>query len=111
MTKMPKVTAGSGNIFADIGLPDSDELLLKAELVSEIMRLMKLRKLTQAKAAAMTGVAQPDLSNLFRGRLRGFSIERLLAMLTAFGRDVEVVVRPGAKAGKKGGMKFRRVAA
>ena len=111
MAKTPKFEASSGNIFADLGLPDSEELLLKAEIVSELMRLMKLRKLTQSKAAILTGVAQPDLSALFRGRLLGFSIERLLTMLTAFGRDVEVVVRPAAKPGKKGGMRFRREAA
>jgi predicted XRE-type DNA-binding protein len=111
MAKTPKFEASSGNVFADLGLPDSEELLLKAEIVSEIMRLMKLRKLTQSKAVALTGVAQPDLSALFRGRLRGFSIERLLSMLRAFGRDVEVVVRPAANAGKKGGIRFRREAA
>jgi predicted XRE-type DNA-binding protein len=75
-------------------LENADELLLKAEIVSEIARLMKQKKLTQAKAAVLTGTAQPDLSNLLRGRFRGFSIERLMLMLTAFGRDVEVVVRP-----------------
>ena len=111
MAKLPKFEIGSGNIFADLGLENADELLLKAEIVSEIARLMKQKKLTQAMAAALTGTAQPDLSNLLRGRLRGFSIERLMLMLTAFGRDVEVVVRPAPRSRKQGGIRFKSVAA
>ena len=111
MGKLPAVERSSGNVFADLGLPDADELLLKAGLLAELLRLMKLRKLTQAKAAEMTGVAQPDLSNLLRGKLRGFSVERMMKMLTAFGRDVEVVVRPTPKSRKAGGITFRREAA
>ena len=105
MSKLPKFEKSSGNIFADLVLENADELLLKAEIVSEIARLIKLKKLTQAKAATLTGTAQPDLSNLLRGKFRGFSIERLMLMLTAFGRDVDVVVRPAAK--KQGGIRFR----
>jgi predicted XRE-type DNA-binding protein len=111
MNKLPKFEKSSGNIFADLGLENADELLLKAEIVVEIARLMKLKKLTQAKAAALTGTAQPDLSNLLRGKFRGFSAERLMLMLTAFGRDVDVVVRPAAKSRKQGGIKFKRAAA
>ena len=77
----------------------------------EIARLMKLKKLTQAKAAMLTGTAQPDLSNLLRGKFRGFSAERLMLMLTAFGRDVDVVVRPAAKSRKQGEIRFKRAAA
>lgn len=111
MSKLPKFDKSSGNIFADLGLDNADELLLKAEIVSEVSRLMKLKKLTQAKAALLTGIAQPDLSNLLSGKFRGFSIERLMLMLTAFGRDVDVVVRPAAGAKKTGGIRFRREAA
>lgn len=111
MTKLPKFEKSSGNVFADLGLPNADELLLKAQIVTEISRLMKAKKLTQAKAAVLCNIAQPDLSNLLNGKFRGFSIERLMMMLTAFGRDVEVVVRPAAKAKKTGGIKFRREAA
>lgn len=111
MAKLTKFEVGSGNIFADLGLENADELLLKAEIVSEIARLMKQKKLTQAKAATLTGTAQPDLSNLLRGRFRGFSIERLMLMLTAFGRDVEVVVRPAPRSRKQGGIRFKIVAA
>jgi predicted XRE-type DNA-binding protein len=68
-------------------------------------------KLTQAKSASLTGTSQTDLSNLLRGRFRGFSVERRMLMLTAFGRDVEVVVRPAARSKKHGGITFKRVAA
>ena len=111
MSKLPKFEKSSGNVFADLGLDNADELLLKAEIVSEIAWLIKLKKLTQAKTASLTGTAQPDLSNLLRGKFRGFSIERLMVMLTAFGRDVDVVVRPAAGAKKTGGIRFRREAA
>ena len=64
MAKLPKFEKSSGNVFADLGLPNADELLLKAQITFEIERAMKLKKLTQAKAATLMGVAQPDLSNL-----------------------------------------------
>jgi predicted XRE-type DNA-binding protein len=111
MSKLPEHEVSNGNIFADLGLPNADELLLKAQIVTEISRLMKLKKLTQANAAKLTGIAQPDLSNLLRGKFRGFSIGRLLLMLTACGRDVDVVVRPARRSNKTGGIRFRRQAA
>ena len=111
MKKLPDHEVGSGNVFADLGLPDADELLLKAQIVGELARLMKVKKLSQAKAAALTGVVQPDLSNLLRGRYRGFSVERLMLMLTAFGRDIEIVVKPAKRSRKQGGIRFRREAA
>lgn len=111
MEKLPKHERSGGNVFADLGLANAGETLLKAQIISEIARLMKVKKLTQAKAAALTGIAQPDLSNLLRGKFRGFSVERLLTMLTAFGRDVEVVVRPAPRSRKAGGIRFRSEAA
>jgi predicted XRE-type DNA-binding protein len=97
---MPKskieIHESSGNIFADLGLPDSEELLLKSQIVVELHRGIKSRKLTQTAAAKLIGIAQPDLSNVLRGRFSGFSTERLMRMLTAFGRDIDIVVRkPG----------------
>jgi predicted XRE-type DNA-binding protein len=111
MAKLPKYEVSSGNVFADLGLPDAEELLLKSQLVIELQRLIKLRKLTQSKAAALMGVAQPDLSNLLKGKLRGFSVERLLLMLTAFGRDIDIIVRPAARSRKQGGIRLKRSAA
>ena len=64
------VEVGSGNIFADLGLPDAEEMLLKSQIVMELSRLIKQRKLTQTAAAKLIGIGQPDLSNLLRGRFR-----------------------------------------
>jgi predicted XRE-type DNA-binding protein len=111
MSDLPEFEKGSGNVFKDLGLENADELLLKAEMISEISELLKQRKLTQADAAKLTGIAQPDLSGLLRGRIKGFSIERLLMMLNAFGRDVEVIVRPAPRSRKQGGITFRSEAA
>ncbi len=111
MARLSTIEKSSGNIFADLGLPNPQELLLKASIVSEIANAMKLKKLTQAKAAVLTGIAQPDLSNLLRGRTQGFSVERLMFMLTKLGRDVEVTVRPTAGTKKTGGISFRRLVA
>jgi len=89
-----KITRGSGNVFADIGLPDAEEYMTKAKLAYRICDIIEERKLTQAQAAKVLGVDQPKVSALVRGRLEGFSIERLLRYLNALGRDVEIVVRP-----------------
>ena len=86
------VTRGSGNVYADAGLPDADTQLLKAELVARLSDIIRARGLTQIKAAHLLGVAQPDLSNILRGRFRGYSVERLMRMLTAFGCEVSIVV-------------------
>jgi predicted XRE-type DNA-binding protein len=85
---------GSDNVFADIGLPNPEEHLLKAHLVLKIDRLMKQRGLKQVEAAKLLGVKQPDISKLLRGEFRQFSVERLLRFLVALGQDVEIVVKP-----------------
>src|SRR6266699_4499277 len=71
------VTPSSGTVFADLGLRHADELLAKADLAHAIQQLIQARGLSRPSAARRLGVAQPDLSNLYRGRLEGFSIERL----------------------------------
>lgn len=111
MKESPAHETGSGNVFADLGLPDAKELLLKSEIVAELARLLKSRKLSQAKAAALVGVAQPDLSNLLSGKLRGFSVERLLRMIAALGRDIEIVVKPPRRTKERGNIRFKRSAA
>ena len=70
--KLPAHEGGSGNIFADIGLPNAEEHLLKAALVVQLHRLIKARKLTQTAAAKIAGIKQPDLSNILRGHFQGF---------------------------------------
>jgi predicted XRE-type DNA-binding protein len=94
MKKLPPHTKGSGNIFADIGLPNAEEHLIKAQLVVKIDALMKARKLRQVDAAKLFGVKQPDISKMLRGDFRQFSVERLMRFLVALGQDVEIVVRP-----------------
>jgi len=110
MTRRVKVDVGSGNIFADLGLPDADAHFLKAQIVAEIYRLTNQRKLTQAQAGKLIGISQPEVSRMFKGNFREYSIDRLMAFLTAFDRDVEIVVRPHKKAGR-GRITFSPIAA
>ena len=101
----------SGNVFADLGLPDSEERQLKAGIVAELQRLIKERELTQVKAAKLVGVSQPDLSHLLRGDFDDYSAERLMKMLTAFEQDIEIIMKPHRKAGQRGRITFKRFAA
>jgi predicted XRE-type DNA-binding protein len=93
---MPKreldYTVGSGNVFADLGLPNPEELLAKAELAHKITILIRERGLTQAQAAKLLKVDQPKVSALIRGRLTGFSIERLMRFLLLLGLDIRITV-------------------
>lgn len=88
-----KVERGSGNVFADLGHPEAEVHLLKAELVTRIDEIIRRRKLKQIDAAKLLGLSQPDVSRLLRGNFRDYSVERLLRLLTALGRDVEIVIR------------------
>ena len=87
------VEHGSGNVFADLGLPDADAHLLKAGLVVRIDAIVRRRGLTQTEAARLLGLSQPDVSRLLRGDFREYSLERLLRLLTTLGRDVDIVIR------------------
>lgn len=89
------VREGSGNVFSDLDLPDADELWAKAQLAAEIAAAIHDRGLTQDEAAEQLGTSQPTVSNLVRGRLRGFSFDRLVNFLNVFGRDVEIRVGAG----------------
>lgn len=87
----------SGNVFADLGLPHSEQELLKAKLTLQIYRLIKGRDLTQAEAGKILGIKQPHVSLLMRNRSGSFSVERLMDFLTAMGQDIEISVRPARK--------------
>jgi len=96
---MPKRKAieqepSSGNVFADLGLPNADEHLIKAGLVVKIGRIVRQRELTQAAAAQLMGIDQPKVSAMLAGEFRGYSVERLMRFLVALGHDVEIVVKP-----------------
>src|SRR5437763_837548 len=97
---MPKRKAlelepSSGNVFADLGLADAAEHLVKAGLVVKIQRILQQRHLTQAEAAQIMGIDQPKVSAMLGGRVRGYSVERLMRFLVALGHDVEIVVKTG----------------
>jgi predicted XRE-type DNA-binding protein len=91
--KQTAITRGGGNIFADLGLPNADEHMLKARLVICIDKMIEHAGLTQHAAAKKMGVSQPDVSDLLRGRFEGFSLERLLGFVRALGSDVEIKVK------------------
>jgi predicted XRE-type DNA-binding protein len=85
---------GSGNVFRDLGIPNAEEHLVKAQLVFKIDSIMKDRGLKQAETADLLGVKQPDVSKVLRGDFRQFSVERLLRFLVALNQDVEIMVKP-----------------
>ena len=88
-----EIERGSGNLFADLGRPDAEAHLLKAGLVIRIDEIIRQRGLKQVEAAKLLGLSQPDVSRLLHGSFREYSVERLLRLLTALGRDVEIVIR------------------
>ena len=96
-----RVTRGSGNVFADLGLPNAADLLAKAELAVAISRVIKERG-SQREAAVLMGIDQPKVSRVLGGRLDDFSTERSLMFLVGLGRDVDIVVRPAPKSRTRG---------
>lgn len=94
MAENIEIHSGSGNVFADLGLPNADELLIKAKLADQISDIISQRKLTQAEAANLLGVDQPKVSALVRGKLSGFSVERLFRFLNTLGSDIEIRIIP-----------------
>src|ERR1700730_7233826 len=93
-----RVEEGSGNVFADLGLPNPEQELLKARLTLQIYKIVKARGLTQAQAGENLRVKQPPVSALMRHRAGNFSIGRLMEFLTALGQDVKITVKPTRKA-------------
>ncbi|MCA9474074.1 MAG: helix-turn-helix domain-containing protein [Nitrospirales bacterium] len=89
-----KITRGSGNVFADLGFENPEEMETKAKLVSQINAIIKKRKLTQKQAGVILGITQSRVSDLARGGLSGFSVDRLLRLLNKLDREVEIVVKP-----------------
>lgn len=82
----------SGNVFADLGLPDAEEMLAKADLASQINDLIKKKNITQIEAANLLGVDQPKISLLAQGKLAGFSLERLFKFLNILGQNITITV-------------------
>lgn len=88
------ITRGSGNVFTDLGLPQAKELHTKTKLAVSLNRLLDSHGLTQAAAAKLLGLPQPKISALRRYKLDGLSVEKLMVLLTALDRDVDIVIRP-----------------
>ncbi len=84
----------SGNVFKDLGLPNAEELLAKAELANAITCVIEDRKISQQQAARITGTSQAKISDVVRGRLDQFTIDRLIKMLMAFDQDVRIELAP-----------------
>ena len=93
-----RITESSGNVFADLGFADAEELDLKAELALRLGDVMRILDLTQTEAAGLTGISQPDLSRVLRGHLRDVSAERLLKAITHLSTEVDISFRHGGQA-------------
>lgn len=88
------ITRGSGNVFADLGLPDAEELHAKARLNLAIKRIITERGLTQVQAAKALGIDRADVSNLINGKLRSITLDRLTMLLNRLDQDVEITWHP-----------------
>ena len=97
-----EVEEGSGNVFADLGLPNPEERLAKADLAIRIAGIIRARRLTQASASRILKIDQPKISRLLRGKLSGFSTERLMQFLTLLGRDIEIVIQHAPRSRRQG---------
>ena len=102
MASDDSIVASAGNIFEDLGLPDADDRLAKAELARQIGAIIRERGLTQQAAASILGVDQPKVSALMTGQLSGFSLERLARFLNLLGRDVQIVIRESSSGSPTG---------
>lgn len=92
----------SGNVFADLGLPNPEEALAKAEIARQIGKIIKKRHLNQTKAAKILGIDQPKVSSLLHGYLKGFSLERLFRFLNDLGQDVNIAITPKLEKRERG---------
>ena len=101
-TKTSAVRKSSGNVFADIAVSNPEDSLAKAQLAGRICQIIVERKLTQQEAAELMGLDQPKISALMRGKLRGFSTERLFRCLNELGQEVEINIRPAPRKRRRG---------
>lgn len=99
---MSIIETGSTNVYADLGMPDAEEMWVKAQLASNIGEIIKRRKLTQVQAAELLGITQPKLSGLLRGQFRGISETKMLECLTRLGRDIQIVVKSAPRSRTEG---------
>lgn len=105
MKKNNNHTKSSGNVFADIGIVNPEEALIKAQLACQINDLIKQKRLTQKAAAQLLGVDQPKISALSKGSLSGFSLERLFRFLSMLGQVITIKVTAQKRKSEKTGVK------
>ncbi len=105
------VFVGSDNVFADLGLPNPEERQAKAMVALHIEQLIQESRLTQSAAAQRMSLTQPDVSLIVRGRLKGFTLERLLQALLSLDQDVDIVIRPKRQATEAAHLKVAFVGA
>ena len=105
----PAIEPSSGNVFADLGLPDAELRLVKAQLANLITSEIARRELTQAQAAELMRLKQPDVSNLTRGRLKNFSQERLESCLNCLDFDIRIQVSQGPRWNERPGVSVEMV--
>lgn len=99
---MIKIEKSSGNVYADLGMADAAEMVVKAQLATKIGEIIKNRKWSQQQAARVLGLTQPKLSKMLNGQFRGISETKMLDCLTRLGRDVKIVVGPARRAAQAG---------
>ena len=95
---MIEIEESTGNVYADLGAADADEMIIKAQLATKIGEIVKGRKWSQRQAADVLGLTQPKLSKMLRGQFRGISEAKMLDCLARLGRDVQIVVGPARRA-------------
>lgn len=99
---MIQIEEGSTNVYADLGKPDAEGMLVKAQLASQIGKIIKSRRMNQEQAAKALGLTQPKVSMMLRGQFRGISESKMLDCLTRLGRNVQIVIAPAGNAAKPG---------
>ena len=101
---MIEIEESAGDVYADLGMADANEMIVKAQLATKIGEIIKGRKWSQQQAAEVLGVTQPKLSKMLRGQFRGVSEAKMLDCLLRLGRDVQIVVGPARRAASSGQM-------
>ena len=99
---MSEIEVSSGNVYADIGVENADEMLVKAQLAASIQEILNSKKLTQTQAAEILGLPQPKLSRMLHGHFRGISETKMMDCITRLGRDVQIVIGPEHRTGQTG---------
>ena len=94
---MIEIEGSTGNVYADLGMADADEMIVKAQLATKIGEIIRHRKWSQQQAADVLGLTQPKLSKMLRGQFRGISEAKMLDCLIRLGRDVQIVVSPARR--------------